>query len=71
MNDLLEFTGAMLYFTVSIILCPLFLFLEFMLWSVVAARKINSQMAKWKLVIRRRSVGYQLRHLFAFVWRHQ
>jgi hypothetical protein len=68
MNELLEFTGALIYLALNIILFPLFLLLQFMLWSPGAIKYLYNASRKIRFRTRDWKVGYQLRHLMDFVW---
>jgi hypothetical protein len=68
MNHLLEFTGALIYFALCVILFPVFLAVEILLGAIATTRKINLLMGKWKPRQRNWNVGYQLRHLVGLVW---
>ena len=46
MNDLLEFTGFLLYLIVSLIIFPLFLIVDVMIWSVQMSRRANNYIRK-------------------------
>jgi hypothetical protein len=63
MNELLEFAGALLYFVLNIVLFPLFLLVDAMLWSVIALRRGNLYMARLKPLLRNQRISYRLKHL--------
>lgn len=46
MNDVLEFTGFLLYLIVSLIIFPLFLIVDVMIWSVQMSRRTNNYIRK-------------------------
>ena len=54
MNLILEFTGALIYFVLSIVLSPLFLALNFFLMLITAARQFNVWYRKALVQIKRR-----------------
>ncbi len=54
MNLILEFTGALIYFVLSIVLSPLFLALNFFLMLITAARQFNVWYRKAMVQIKRR-----------------
>ena len=65
MNYLLEFTGDLLYFVLSIILLPLFVLVQLLLWSVPAAKFVKASSKRlFKIRIRR---SYHLPHFLDLI----
>ncbi|MFL5808698.1 MAG: hypothetical protein ACJ749_04205 [Flavisolibacter sp.] len=66
MNHLLVFTGDLLYFVLSIILLPLFMLVQLLLWTVPAAKFIKANSRKlFKIRIRR---TYHLPHFLDLIF---
>ena len=66
MNHLLEFTGSVLYMLLSIILLPLFLLVQFLLWTVPALKFIK--ITSLKIIRYKSKRTYQIPHFIDLVF---
>ena len=75
MNDFLEFTGFVLYLAVSIITFPLYLALQFLLWSVSQTRQAKKHLAyildkRVEQKTQKNKPVFVLQRIAGLIWQH-